>query len=277
MRVWLMAGMLVGCNYQAPATSDGQQPTDSPSDVPTDQPPDSSTARVTAGLLGLWTMDETSGVAVNDTSGLAPVTLTIADETKVSWGSGALTIEAPVDIKTAANTRLVTPCKATDEVTIEAWVTSTVTSQAGSSPVGQPARVVTFAVQNLSSHLIGIGQLNTEWVGQVRTDAAGLDTHGGTPLLSGGSVTAGKLTHLVLTSTTSERSFYVDGVRVFDDRGGLLDAWTTSYTLDFGGDPSSGVTPGIARNAWFGSIHLVAMYERALTAQEVQMNMQAGP
>ena len=229
------------------------------------------TPRVTENLIGLWTLDENGGTTVADTTGIEPaVVMTIADPTKTTWAPEQLTVNEPVDINTGfgVNNRLIPPCRASDQVTLEVWVTSADLGQTGVTTAGQPARVISLTVQNIGGHSISIGQLGTTWAGQVRTSNPAIDAHGG-PILENGAVTS-ELTHLVLTSTVSERAFYVDGVPVTDVLGGTLDRWEPMRTLALAGDPNR-------RNPWRGTIHLVAMYDRALTNAEVAQNFAAGP
>jgi hypothetical protein len=240
---------------------------DGPSaDAAIDAPPGSS--RVTDGLIALWQLDENGGTTIGDSSGLAPIVISIADPANVSWSPDALSINAAVDINSGfgETNRLSVTCKATDEVTLEAWVTPGLVEQIGTT-AGQPARIITMTSQNASSHQISLGQLGSTWAGQVRTSAAGIDAHGG-PALTEGTVEV-RLTHLVLTSNASERRLYVDGVMVSDTKGGTLDAWEQMRTVSVAGDPGR-------HNTWRGTIHLAAMYDRALASDEVMANFAAG-
>jgi hypothetical protein len=262
MRGWPTICLVAGCLY-SPRPLDGDDTVDA---APVDA---SRSPRITAGLIALWSMSDTGGT-VTDSSGLAPFDLTIADLSRVIWADGALTIDAPVDINSGFGVpnRLIPDCKDTDQITVEAWVIPASTTQTG-TVAGQPARVMTITVMNIASHQISLGQLGETWVGQVRTDAAGLDAHGGTPMLANGVVTQ-TLTHLVLTSSPTERRLWVDGVSVSDDKGGLLDQWENTRTFALGGDPNQ-------RDSWLGTIALGAVYNRALDPMEVATNFAAGP
>ncbi|MGE0396535.1 MAG: LamG-like jellyroll fold domain-containing protein [Kofleriaceae bacterium] len=133
---------------------------------------------------------------------------------------------------------------------------------------GQPARIFSLTVRNAGQHLIGLGQDGPTWVAQVRTGALGLDGHGGTPTLRNGTVTLTP-THLVVTSTLTARTFYVNGQKVSDDKGGLLDAWKDTFIVELAGDP-------VQRNTWLGTMHLIAMYDVALDDAQVMNNFLAG-
>ncbi len=63
---------------------------------------------------------------------------------------------------------------------------------------------------------------------------------------------------------------YVNGVRGANGPlGGDLSAWDPSMRLALGNEFT-------LDRPWHGSIHLVAIYDRALSAQEIQQNFQAG-
>jgi hypothetical protein len=260
MRAWWVAGWLgAGCSFTPGSGDDAVDARTADSDP---------SARVTDNLIGLWLFDETTGTSVGESSGVAPpVTMTIADGASIAWRGGSLDVSNAVDINSGFGTvnRLVAPCEASDEVTLEAWVTPASATQTGTA--GQPARIATMTSKNISTHQIAIGQLGGTWSGQVRTSAA-TDAHGG-PILQNGVVST-SATHLVLTSTATARTLYVDGVAVADALGGTLDSWETRRTFAIAGDPGR-------RNTWLGTIHLVAMYDRALDATDVMTNYRAGP
>lgn len=227
--------------------------------------------RVTDHLIGLWTFDDGAGTIVNDSAGVAPpVSPVIATPANATWAQGTLTVTAPVDINTGfATNRLVEACRDSGEVTLEAWVTSAAADQTGTAQM-QPAHIVAVTVSNIGNHYLGLGQLGTTWAAQVKTAAAGIGAHGG-PNLVEGTVSTATPTHLVVTADDAHRRFYVDGVMVEDDLGGSLGFWDpATRTFALAGDPGG-------RNPWLGTLHLVAMYDRALTADEVATNLRAGP
>lgn len=268
MRALWVGALLAGCSFTAPTSGpDDAGVEGDAADAALDADP---TARITDGLIALWTFDENGGSIVGDTSGVEPpISPTIVDVANISWAPGTLTVDLPADINTSGSqNRIVPACKVSDEVTLEAWVTPANTTQTGTT-TDQPARIITFTVTNIGQHLIGIGQLGGVWAAQVRTDAAGLDSHGGNPILTNGVVET-KLTHLVVVSTGSQRRLYVDGMVAVDDFGGLLDTWDPTFFVAIAGDPNR-------RNTWLGTIDLVAVYDRALSEAEVMTNHLAGP
>jgi hypothetical protein len=264
MRGWVaMVAMLAlgGCLY------DGATVTN---DVP-DAAPDAPTGgRVTDRLIGLWTLAENGGTTVGDTSGVTPaVSPVIASLADVVWAPETLSVAAPVDINTGfARNRLIEAIKLTSQVTLEAWVTPASGAQQGTT-AGHPARIATITVSNIAGHYLTLGQLDTAWVAQVKTMAAGVDAHGG-PNLTNGTVATTRPTHLVVTADATHRRLYVDGVMVEDNLGGSLGFWDPMRTFELGGDPGR-------RNTWLGTLHLVALYDQALTPEQVAQNLAAGP
>jgi hypothetical protein len=263
---WVLLS-LVACSYSPPAAigDGGSDAPDHVSDVPTD-----GGGRITAGLTGLWKFDDNGGVTgtvVSDSSMQAPpVNPTIADVNRVMWFAQGLEIQSSVTISTpvVAN-RLVAASNSSEQVTLEAWVTPASDMQTGTVAM-QPARIVTFAPANGSNHHISIGQDGASWVAGVRTTAPGIDVHGN-PALS--HPIAGTLAHIVVTADASKRRLYVNGdLATEDDLGGQLN-WDPNRAFVLAGEPNG-------QNPWLGSFHLVAMYDRALAADEVMTNFLIG-
>src|SRR5262245_38100204 len=90
--------VVVGCNFGGPAVIEDAK---GPPDIAIDSPPDAP-GRVRKNLIALYSLnDGTGSVNINDTSPAAlNVQLTIADTTKVTWGSSKLTIDAKTPIAT---------------------------------------------------------------------------------------------------------------------------------------------------------------------------------
>jgi hypothetical protein len=79
------------------------------------------------------------------------------------------------------------------------------------------------------------------------------------------------LKHVVMTSANGVTTLYVDGVQVASGSiGGNFSNWNSNYPLALANEPS-------LERPWLGTYHLAAVYGRALSAQEIQQNYQAGP
>lgn len=158
---------------------------------------------------------------------------------------------------------------ATHELTIEAWVTSADVTQKG------PARIVSISNGPLARNVtLGQGLWGSQpgnlFDVRLRTTATTLN---GTPSLSSpaGTVTT-SLTHVVFTRNASgETRLYVNGSLVASGTAaGDLSGWDLTHPLLLGNE-ISGDRP------WLGKLHLVAIYDRALTPAEINGNYAAGP
>lgn len=272
--MWRALLFCCACDFTASAGVDA----DRPIDAPTDAPPDAR-ARVRAGLIAFYTFDENGGPTIHDTAGVSPaLDVTIKDTARVSWESGLLLMNettTPVEIASAAgNRRLTDRCVATDAITVEVWVISNLASQTGTA--GSPeesARVVTLVNSNPGGRNFAIGQRDTMWQGQARIyDPVTMTTEAqGNPPLRGGLVTQ-TFQHVVLTATASARTLFVDGVTVANDTAhpGTFDTWDPGYRLSFGNEVS-------LNNKWNGKLLMLAIYDRALTTEELALNHSLGP
>jgi hypothetical protein len=217
--------------------------------------------RVTDGLIALYDFQEGSGTVVGDSSGAVPaIDLAITTPGAVSWIESGLDIIGNATIEAAvATTRLATACAATDEVTLELWIT----------PESDTAFGKIAYLSDGSSELdIGIMQIGSAYIARIRSDLTGTD---GVPAIdSADGDAAERLTHVVVTrSDPGERRVYVDGrLRSTSVASGELDWIERELVIaDQANDDDS----------WFGTYHLMAMYDRALTPTEVARNFAAGP
>jgi len=226
--------------------------------------------RVTAGQQVLYTFEEGGGTVVNDVSGVGlPLDLSVGNEAAVSWVPGGLVVNASTVIASAgAATKVIDTCRATDELTIEAWI-----KPANATPDG-PARIVTLSA-DLFQRNFTLGQ--GLWGGQpsdrydVRLRTTETDSNGVPSLTTpAGSLTT-ELSHVVYTRDSSGVArIYIDGVeRVSGTVGGDFN-WDESYRLALANE-LTGDRP------WLGEFHLVAIYNRALSQAEVNQNFVAGP
>lgn len=225
--------------------------------------------RVTDSLRGLYNFNESSGTTVGDSLD-SGVQLTVADESAVTWNGGSLTINSPTIIQSVGPaTSFVDAVKDSDEFTVEAWVTPANETQAG------PARVVSLS-DGTSNRNVQLAQGEAgdlggdHWSTRQRSTAT---SENGTPGLSApdGTAVAGQLTHLVLTrSQEGEVTLYINGAAMgtTTDEGSLSN-WDNSFPLILANETS-------LDRPWLGTIHLVAVYSRALSRAEVEQNRQVG-
>ena len=219
--------------------------------------------RVTAGLQVLYELEEGSGTTVADTSGVGtPLNLSIGSPSAVTWIPGGLSIDAPALIQSAtAATKVISAIKSTHSITLEAWVEPANTTQMGPAPVVTVSQ--TSTIRNFT-----LGQNGNRWEARVRTSNTNPNGYGhNTPV---GTATQ-SLTHVVYTRDSSTTvKLYINGVQVLNGYvTGTFATWPTTQKLGLAAELNGA-------NPWLGKLYLAAVYDRALTAAEVQQNWEAG-
>ena len=221
--------------------------------------------RVKDGLLVLFTFEEGKGDTVHDVSGGADaVRLKIADSGAVRWTGEGLVVHKPTLIATVEPpAKLIDSLRKSTNLTVEAWVTPADASQAG------PARIVTLS-KDTGSRNVTLGQERDAFVTRLRTE--GTDGNGLPPLDGKGGVAAGKPTHVVYTRDTAGKArLFVNGdEKAGRDVGGKLINWDTGFRLALANELTKD-------RPWRGTLHLVALYDRDLSVEEVSRNHAAGP
>ncbi|MCP4541931.1 MAG: tandem-95 repeat protein, partial [Chloroflexi bacterium] len=248
---------------QAP-TPPPTPPVPPPTPVPTD-------TRVTENLQVLYTFQEGQGEVVHDVSEAGtPLDLEIGDAGAVRWlPDGGLAVEAPTIIASDdAATKVIDASRATDELTVEAWVKPANVTQDG------PARLVTLSKNSrYRNFTLGQGLWGNRpsdiYNMRLRTTAT---SKNGVPSVStpAGSLMT-ELSHVVYTrGADGTVRIYVDGVQVASETvGGDFSNWRSHYRL--------GLVNELTQNRpWLGDLYLVAVYNRALTSDEVSQNYGAG-
>ncbi|UCC64283.1 MAG: hypothetical protein JSV36_04305 [Anaerolineae bacterium] len=231
--------------------------------------------RITGGLVVLYTFEEDSGTTVHDVSGTdPPLDLTIADRWAVSWiPGGGLSIDSPTIVaSTDAATKVADSCRATDEISIEAWLKPSDAASGDSSP----ARIVTLS-KNKSKRNFSLGQgmpadqRTPVYDVRLRTTET---SDNGLPSLYApeGSLTA-QLSHVVYTRSASGMArLYINGIEQANGNiGGNFSGWDDSFRLALANELSL----ASKHLAWSGEYHLVAIYNRALSQAEVRQNFEA--
>jgi hypothetical protein len=149
---------------------------------------------------------------------------------------------------------------ATGEVTVEAWVTPAHDSQPG------PARIIALSGNGFAdgSNFM-LGQRDKRYAMRFRTSRT--NEYGSNPDLKGPISVATVPTHLVFTRNASgATSLYIDGVLVNTAKpGSSLASWDVTHKLTLANEPE-GDYP------WYGVLHLVAIYDFALSPTEVMVN-----
>lgn len=238
--------------------------------------------RVNRGLAALYLFKEGRGARIHDASGVgAPLDLVVQDPAGTRWLSGSLSVTSPTVVRsTAPATKIVRACKASNEVSIEAWIRPARVGRDG------PARIVSLSADEHNRNFtVGQGRYggpSTRCIARIRTTAT--DDNGMPEFATPEGSLRSRLTHLVCTrSASGETKLYLNSV----DRasvsfagqelgdwegvvGGDFSNWNENYHLALANEVTG-------RRPWLGEIHLVAVYSRALAGSEVAQNFHVGP
>jgi hypothetical protein len=219
-----------------------------------DAPPD------LPGPIALYTFDNGSGATVSDRSGISPrVDLTLTGATRWVNGRDAVATVGYGSLNSAdPAVKLQDRIVASGEFTVEVWTRSARTTQRG------PSRIVSYSWDS-SDRNFTLGQDGTDVSWRVRSES---NTDNGTPGFTAGAV-ATDLTHLVLTQA-ADFSIYKDSVRVGGDSVGAIARWDPGHFLMLANERS-------ARRPFIGELYQVAIYDRALSADEIAARFDAGP
>ncbi len=226
--------------------------------------------RVRDGLTVLYDFAEGSGTTVHDVSEVgSPLDLTIQNPAGATWTDGGLVLTSATQISSpGAASKIITACKASNELTVEAWIIPALAEQAG------PARIVTVS-NNLSARNFTLGHGdaagNATDMFDVRLRTTETSGNGLPSLTTPAGIAGTSLVHVVFTrAATGDTFIYRDSSVVATGAvGGDFSTWNTAYKLGLG-DEFYGTKP------WLGEYRLVAVYSRALTGDEVYQNFMAG-
>ena len=229
--------------------------------------------RVSDGVQVLYTFEEMSGGVVHDLSGVQPaLDLSVDGSSSGSpqWQPGSMILDGNVLLATSGSAqRLSQSIQQSNQLTIEAWIDPLHLSQSG------PARILTLSDGanernfTLGQGMWGSNPMDTFNV-RLRSSATDLD---GMPLVTTDAGSAETdLQHVVYTrGTNGAVSFFINGELVKTGSvGGDLGNWDSNFRLGVGNEFD-------ADRPWLGSVHLLAVFDRALSESEIDQNFAAGP
>jgi len=148
--------------------------------------------------------------------------------------------------------------------TLETWAMTSNNRQRG------PTRIVSCSTDKFTRNFT-LGQEGADLVLRLRTTQT--DKNGTQPQMILPNVfQPNQLQHLVCTYDLREPAFYVDGRRLThaDSPKGDLSSWDPTFPLMLGNEASGA-------RGWLGKLYLVAIYNRALSTEEVSTHYNAGP
>ncbi|MEM9800190.1 MAG: LamG domain-containing protein [Planctomycetota bacterium] len=230
-----------------------------------------SGGRATRGLLALYDFEEAFGDTIFDSGGVgAPLNLRVADPSKTTWIPGGLRLDSATIVESMGSAGKINDAlRSSGELTFELWIEPSSLDQEG------PARVMSLSDGAYSRNLtigqgLWNGQPNDTYSARLRTQTT--DLNGDPMLIAPSGVARAELQHVVFTfSTDGTGSLFVDGSMVASHNPGPnLGSWDAGFKLAFGNEIGTD-------RAWLGSLHLAAVYDRALSRGEVTGNYVAGP
>lgn len=217
------------------------------------------------GLQALYRFDEGTGDAVHDSAkqGL-PLDLTIESASAVEWSASGLTVKQPTLITSGGPARRLTNAiKKSKAVTLEAWITPADTKQNG------PARILTLS-SGISQRNFTFGQDGDKFEVRFRTKKT--DGNGQPSLASPSGTVATQPTHVVYTREAGGKArLYVNGEeKASRDVDGNLSNWDNGFQLGLANESSKD-------RPWSGTYHLVAIYNRPLSGEEIRSHAKSRP
>ena len=221
------------------------------------------THRVAGGLVALYGFEEAEGEIVHDSSRVGePLDLKIREPQKTRWIPGAIEIRESTLIHSDGDAaKIADACRESNALTIEAWLAPANARQSG------PARIVTLS-RGASTRNVSFGQEGANYHIRLRTTQR--DANGEPAVASKGGV-AEQLTHFVYTrNADGKANVYLNGQ--FNTMGTVPGDFSNWLAFPFGLANEFDTA-----RTWLGQLHLVALYARALTPEEVEQNFKAGP
>jgi hypothetical protein len=226
-----------------------------------DEPPE----RVVDGLQALYTFEALVNGVIPDRAGVGEgIDLRIDKPQGVRFQAGRMEIDLPVVIASdGPATRLTQALRQAQQFSLEVWITPADAEQTG------PARIVSLSLDT-SKRSLALVQEKGRYELRLRTSTTSDNGTPATPTPDGTAVP--RPTHLVATRTPDGVvRLFLDGQEVATNTvAGDMNRWPDDCRLVVGNEVS-GDRP------WRGEIALVALYARALSADEIARNFAAGP
>ena len=247
----------------------------------------SDAQRISDGLVVGYDFREGAGLVVGDYSGNGtPLDLKIHHPERVTWGEGFLTFDRATIVSTAnapyvqpqgTATKIFDAITATEEITMEAWI------QADNDVDNDgPARIMNMGIDHVTRNFF-LGQRTVDFEARLRTTSTD-DNGNNIKLLTSEGTVSLEIQHVVYTRNVAGDAFlYVDGEEALLEGNigdtlidGNLSNWDDSFDFMLGNEATFDQSPPEDRRDWLGDMYLIAIYDRALSANEVGANFAAG-
>ncbi len=226
--------------------------------------------REKAGLLVEYCFDEAAGTKVHDVSGAhPPLDLVIENASAVRWISGGLGIHSPTTLNSFGPARrVIERLRKTQQFTVEAWI--------------RPTNLTPGAM----AHLVGISSgptMRNFSLGQgpgteepsdtfnMRLRTTLTDLNGQPMLTTPAGVAQLGIQHLVYTKAKDGTArLFVNGLQTCSkNTPGSFGNWDSSYHLVVASELG-------ATSPWLGDLFGMAIYDTALTTEQIGNNFRAG-
>lgn len=226
--------------------------------------PQPESDRVSKGLVVLYDFEGASGAVIRDHAGTNdPIDLVVEDIGQVQREAGKLQVRGKTLIRSKKPPkRLISAIKRSQAFTIEAWLRPSRLNQSG------PARIVTLSKGSTNRNFT-LGQDGDKFDVRVRCEKT---SNNGLPSTSSKSGTLTKrVTHVVYTrDRAGNAAIWIDGERNAKKKiEGNFSNWGSGMRLALGNELNKS-------RAWLGTYHLVAIYNRALSDDEITRNYATG-
>lgn len=217
------------------------------------------------GLLALYTFEEGTGRVVRDRSESGePLDLHFTGKGSDSprWlPGGGIRIEGGGYLASReAARKIIEECRESGELTVETWIEPSLEAFG-------PSRVVTLSLASARLNFL-LGQGTTRRGEDDRFVARVRSSNEVENFLAPARSAAGGRSHLVLTrDRKGAERIWLNGKAVAErDAGGSLETWHDGLPLAIGNDP------GEEARLWRGACFFAAIYDRALSAEEIEAN-----
>ncbi|WP_333607513.1 LamG domain-containing protein [Arsukibacterium sp.] len=226
----------------------------------------SSGGRFEANQIAFYQFKEGEGNIAFDTSGVEPAA-NLQFQGDFDWitGWGIQLREGRAQASTQSSRKLHQLISATGEFSIEAWVVPANVTQMG------PAAIVSYAGSNISRNFtLGQSQYNYDFL--LRSTNSNFS---GIPVLSTADnlqLLQASLQHVVVTQDpVNGRRIYVNGADSGsrDNSPAAIHNWDSSFALLLGNEANGD-------RQWQGSVRMLAIHNRAMTAEQIVANFDVG-
>lgn len=226
----------------------------------------SSGGRFEDNLIALYQFKTGEGSTAFDTSGVgSAMHLTLSGDYQWVGGWGIQLNNGKAQAKVEDSKKLHQLITATGEYSVEAWVAPNNVVQEG------PSRIISYSAgNNARNFMLGQSMYNYDFYHRSTTTDANGEEALSTP--DGAQILQATLQHVVMTfDGIRGRQLFINGEKINQDdpaEPGNLSDWDDSFALVLGSETSN-------QFRWQGVIRLLAVYNRALTAEQVAKNFDA--